>query len=779
MTIITSGLPLLDSALQPANGRIAGEVTARLTTTTGIVTKTPFLGVIKAGEIFGPDGVSPLTLPATTEGEAVRVWEIISGKNRDGNEATATFARVVTIPAVATVAYSDLLDVETPPASGIWVIPPYIQTLIDEVTADAEQVALDRIAVADDRTAVELIPAQVDTAMAAQVGTGGVFDTALDATIDTAQMGLSFAPVQPTTGLVGSNPQYLDSLGSYLYGNTSRFLYRATSENGPWTLVKAFGDGDAITGLRETGDGEIILARSTDGLWKSTGWSVNPLTASWRQILVTNGRVPNYSFDVDPASGWVTCTCYINGDMTNSRYVWLSKNNGTTFTQVFDMASAEPDVDQAHSHMHFTALDPFWNDTSPRIWISYHKTSDDPTAAAAPMKKIKYSDDGGISWVNFSNSGYQPVTAIATPAGMVFGSDEGVVGLYIVRRTATPDEMKYELFYAVRSDLDGIFGWATKSIKGSNGAYHFSVRSSVAGYPARVITTDGYRVAETVKLLPATTSDTVDLVDIVEFKERLLGTYYNTTTGNGNPYKFTANTPPRGVPALAPVGGIEGGVAQALGLASGFNSLAAARGTAVGTNSTAALLGSAIGERSSAGAEGSAFGSNSVAIGNGTAIGQNATTDTGLAVGRASSATGDGSAIGPTSKAGIESVAVGSFSEASGTQSTAVGRLSKTLGQYAVAIGQLAQASSVGAIAIGRNAKSLFNFSVAIGYGVSATALDQFAIGGKHLEIGVSATPSAPAAGRARLSFRTNGSGKIEMIVIFPTGSVQVLSTEP
>ena len=185
MTIITSGLLLLDSALQPANGRIAGEVTARLTTTTGIVTKTPFLGVIKDGEIFGPDGVSPLTLPATTEGEAVRIWEIISGKNRDGNESASTLARVVTIPDVATVAYSDLLDVELPPASGIWVIPPYIQTLIDQVTADAEQVALDRVAVAADRVAVEAVPTTSDALMAGALGTGGEFDTALDATIAT------------------------------------------------------------------------------------------------------------------------------------------------------------------------------------------------------------------------------------------------------------------------------------------------------------------------------------------------------------------------------------------------------------------------------------------------------------------------------------------------------------------------------------------------------------------------------------------------------------------
>lgn len=41
------------------------------------------------------------------------------------------------------------------------------------------------------------------------------------------------------------------------------------------------------------------------------------------------------------------------------------------------------------------------------------------------------------------------------------------------------------------------------------------------------------------------------------------------------------------------------------------------------------------------------------------------------------------------------------------------------------------------------------------------------------------ADPAAPAANKARLYARDNGSGKTQMVVRFPTGAIQVLSTEP
>jgi hypothetical protein len=53
-------------------------------------------------------------------------------------------------------------------------------------------------------------------------------------------------------------------------------------------------------------------------------------------------------------------------------------------------------------------------------------------------------------------------------------------------------------------------------------------------------------------------------------------------------------------------------------------------------------------------------------------------------------------------------------------------------------------------------------------------------LGGGYIEIEErGSSPSAPAADRARLFVRDNGAGKTELVVRFPTGSSQVIATEP
>jgi len=48
-----------------------------------------------------------------------------------------------------------------------------------------------------------------------------------------------------------------------------------------------------------------------------------------------------------------------------------------------------------------------------------------------------------------------------------------------------------------------------------------------------------------------------------------------------------------------------------------------------------------------------------------------------------------------------------------------------------------------------------------------------------NLELAEISAPAAPAANRARLYARDNGSGKTQLVVVFSTGAVQVLATEP
>lgn len=154
MTIITTPLLILDSAGKPANGFIPGQQTARHIVAAGLVTQTMFRGIIRDGQIFGPDGVNPLNLPPTPAGQAVQLWEILIESDLNGRPREHVTTRLVTIPNVASVAYTDLVDVEATPPSGTWVVPPFVQQLIDGIeTVNTAVTAAQTAATAASQTA--------------------------------------------------------------------------------------------------------------------------------------------------------------------------------------------------------------------------------------------------------------------------------------------------------------------------------------------------------------------------------------------------------------------------------------------------------------------------------------------------------------------------------------------------------------------------------------------------------------------------------------------------
>lgn len=60
----------------------------------------------------------------------------------------------------------------------------------------------------------------------------------------------------------------------------------------------------------------------------------------------------------------------------------------------------------------------------------------------------------------------------------------------------------------------------------------------------------------------------------------------------------------------------------------------------------------------------------------------------------------------------------------------------------------------------------------------SGAATQQGFVSGYH-EMSEIADPAAPAANKARIYARDNGAGKTQLVVLFPTGAVQVIATEP
>lgn len=144
---------------------------------------------------------------------------------------------------------------------------------------------------------------------------------------------------------------------------------------------------------------------------------------------------------------------------------------------------------------------------------------------------------------------------------------------------------------------------------------------------------------------------------------------------------------------------------------------------------------------------------------------------------------GDGAGLG-ASAPGDNCVAVGydSLAGVSGGNAgcTVVGDEATGTGDQCVAIGDNAHVTGDFSVAIGGGAESGNVDSVALGNGTVTGADKQVRIAGRHLELDEVATaPGNGPANSARLYARDNGSGKTQLVVIFGSGAVQVLATEP
>lgn len=565
---------------------------------------------------------------------------------------------------------------------------------------------------------------------------------------------LSFEPAGPLTVTeLGSDPRPLDALDDgYLYGATGSTLYRATSPTGPWEQISTLPPGHSLQGVRQMGDGEVLVIRATDGLWKSSGWADNPTTATWTQTLDTGGGgIRQYSIDVDPVSGYVLATTYDNAPTRHlSRWAWLSKDNADTFAVVFDMEVASPQLNPDYAHMHLAVLDPIHNPARPRLWLSYHKTDADPTNSADPFKRTIYSDDDGVTWLDASTT-RQPVSGAATPHGVVFGGDESPVAAYVFTRAG-----RMELLHTFRTSVPQ-FGFSTRSARGANGAVHIAFRSIIVGQSARVLTTDGLRAAETLEIPPATPSGadpgaTVDLLNLIEYEGQLIGVYALSTTG-ATAYVFTCDAPKRGVAPSREFGGLGGGEAQVQAVAAGTGAAAGPQAVAGGDGATAGHSGVAFGFFAQAFADAIAMGRQAIAsVRGGIAVGWDAMAEQGVSVGRSATGVEASTSVGTASTSEEQGTAVGAFASADGFQSTAMGHLAKALEASAVSIGALAQATVGGAIAIGRNARADHPSSVALGSAAQTTAPNQVQLGSRHIILGAAANPPVdgiPATGGA------------------------------
>lgn len=174
-------------------------------------------------------------------------------------------------------------------------------------------------------------------------------------------------------------------------------LQGSTDDAASWTDVHTFPE--AIVTMQFLDDGECLVVTqngsSTPGyIYRSTGWSTNPATATWAKTLTSVGGYFNeWGLSQWSIAGATVVANEYGPQTPNAGYatrVYLSQDYGKTWKQILDLATLFPGVNPVHAHG--CAYDAQWG----RIWLSH---GDVPGNVAESINApILYSDDFGKTW---------------------------------------------------------------------------------------------------------------------------------------------------------------------------------------------------------------------------------------------------------------------------------------------------------------------------------------------------------------------------------------------
>lgn len=277
----------------------------------------------------------------------------------------------------------------------------------------------------------------------------------------------------------------------FVYGNDGIVLYRSSDGAKSWeVLSQAFGKVDLLV---PAGDGEVLAACDSNGVVKSTGW---PTPTRWTTVLsVPGSAVLSWGLDSD-GTGFCVATQYRATDYAQSRFVWKSENAGDQWVVIRDINEVcAGEVAPEQHHIHFATIDP-WAD---RVWISWHPH----LSNGGTLQRVEYSDDRGVTW-NTLTTDVHPTTCVATPLGMVMGSDDGPGGVFHVPRTENPQDMK--LYLAAPLGVERAFTAHCFSVYSeydeADGVCYVGFISQIDGYPGAAFASDGLRCSELYRTPP-------------------------------------------------------------------------------------------------------------------------------------------------------------------------------------------------------------------------------------------------------------------------------------
>lgn len=480
-----------------------------------------------------------------------------------------------------------------------------------------------------------------------------------------------FLPLMDVTvSARGSDPRPREFFSDYLWGEDGTNIYRSDDAGASWSSFVAGPGAGAVRRIIPRADGEVLVLHGQ--IYKSLGWASGSPT--FTQVLdPVNGTAGTLEWGFDGDGTKFIVTHYSSVDRADSRYAWISTDQGDTWTQVWDANALF--VDGADTHQHAVCYDS-WDD---KFYLCEGHGSG---------VGVYVSSDNGDNWTKVADPDglvgtSSPTVAVATDLGIVFGTDNLNDGLWVLRRGSSNLEQAWR-WNAGKLVLNGFAMQGTRDAE--TGVVYVGFRSDHADVGAVITASDG-QTASLVWTDPSFEG---------EWRPGAVTDGGVLAGSNARDDKVVyATVGKRGVPYNNDPGNVFGGeAANNQTVAVGQGAEAVDRGVAVGSLSVQTPATPSTDVRMvTIGAEATA-----------TRVG-------GIAVGFQAEA--DGAPYG---------VAVGYQADAGNTDAVAIGRAANAAGNDGVALGAGASTST-------------WLRSVALGADTTVSANDQVMVGGRDVEI--------------------------------------------
>ena len=220
--------------------------------------------------------------------------------------------------------------------------------------------------------------------------------------------------------------------------------------------------------LMPCNDGEVLFL-TEDAVYKSSGWAAGSPTWSSSKITITPGAVL-FQFGADGDGSKFIIVEYGAGtaNWQHSRKGWISTDGGDTFVERWDSLAKHGALTNSETHLHAACYDKF----SDRFYL---------TEGHGPKGGLWCSTNNGFTW--FQAKGYRdgvlasanvwpkegdtngPTVVVATPTGLVLGSDQKNNGMFGMVRKENPLDEVVTRTYAAK-DYDGLVGVSMFAIRG-------------------------------------------------------------------------------------------------------------------------------------------------------------------------------------------------------------------------------------------------------------------------------------------------------------------------